>query len=112
LGVGFLYAAWECLGYAWAPKFPSRVKFALCSIACWVVVVGVGRPFFTWLLERGMLKRSWLLPAEKNQGEKNGEIVLRKCPSFHDVAGTGAGEATVEELKKELDEMREEDNDD
>ena len=42
--------------------------------------------------------------------EKNGEIVIRKCPSFYDLAGTGAGEATVEELKKELDEMREEDN--
>jgi AbrB family looped-hinge helix DNA binding protein len=44
--------------------------------------------------------------------EKNGEIVIKKCPSFFDLAGTGAGEATVEELKKELDEMREEDNDD
>jgi AbrB family looped-hinge helix DNA binding protein len=44
--------------------------------------------------------------------EKNGEIVIRKCPSFFDLAGTGAGEATVEELKKELDEMRKEDNDD
>jgi AbrB family looped-hinge helix DNA binding protein len=44
--------------------------------------------------------------------EKNGEIVIRKCPSFYDLAGTGAGEAKVEELKKELDEMREEDNDD
>ena len=43
--------------------------------------------------------------------EKNGEIVIRKCPSFFDLAGTGAGEATVEELKRELDEMREEDDD-
>ncbi|HSQ49319.1 MAG TPA: AbrB/MazE/SpoVT family DNA-binding domain-containing protein [Candidatus Deferrimicrobiaceae bacterium] len=43
--------------------------------------------------------------------EKNGEIVIKKCPSFYDLAGTGAGEATVEELKKELDEMREEDHD-
>jgi AbrB family looped-hinge helix DNA binding protein len=43
--------------------------------------------------------------------EINGEIVIRKCPSFYDLAGTGTGEATVEELKKELDEMREEDND-
>ena len=42
--------------------------------------------------------------------EKNGEIVVRKCPSFYDLAGTGAGQATVEELKNELDEMREEDN--
>jgi antitoxin PrlF len=44
--------------------------------------------------------------------EKNGEIVIKKCPSFYDLAGTGAGEATAEELKKELDKMREEDNDD
>ncbi len=44
--------------------------------------------------------------------EKNGEIVIRKCTSFYDLAGTGAGKATVEELKKELDELREEDNDD
>ena len=44
--------------------------------------------------------------------EKNGEIVIRKCLSFYDLAGTGAGEATVEELKSELDKMREEDNDD
>jgi len=43
--------------------------------------------------------------------EKNGEIVIRKCPSFYDLAGTGAGEAKVEELKRELDKMREEDND-
>ena len=43
--------------------------------------------------------------------EKNGEIVIRKCPSFFDLAGTGAGEASVEELKRELDEMREEDDD-
>ncbi len=43
--------------------------------------------------------------------EKDGEIVIRKCPSFFDLAGSGAGEVTVEELKKELDEMREEDND-
>jgi len=44
--------------------------------------------------------------------EKNGEIVIRKCPSFYDLAGTGAGKVSVEELKKELDEMRKEDNDD
>jgi AbrB family looped-hinge helix DNA binding protein len=43
--------------------------------------------------------------------EKNGEIVIKKCLSFYDLAGTGAGEATVEDLKKELDELREEDND-
>ena len=44
--------------------------------------------------------------------EKNGEIVIIKCPSFYDLAGTGAGEAKVEELKRELDELRNEDNDD
>jgi AbrB family looped-hinge helix DNA binding protein len=44
--------------------------------------------------------------------EKNGELVIKKCPSFYDLAGTGAGDATVEELKKELDKMREEDSDD
>jgi antitoxin PrlF len=43
--------------------------------------------------------------------EKNGEIVIKKCPSFYDLAGTGAKQATVEELKKELDRMREEDSD-
>ena len=43
--------------------------------------------------------------------EKNGEIVIKKCPSFYDLAGTGAGEATVQELKKELDQMREQEND-
>ena len=44
--------------------------------------------------------------------EKNGEIVIRKCPSFFDLAGTGAGKAKVEDLKKELDKMRKEDNGD
>ena len=33
--------------------------------------------------------------------EKNGEIVVRKCRSFYDLAGTGTGQVTVEELKKE-----------
>ncbi len=41
--------------------------------------------------------------------EKNGEIVIRKCPSIFDVAGASAGKADVKELKKELDRMREED---
>lgn len=39
------------------------------------------------------------------------KLVVRKCPSFYDLAGTGAGEATVEDLKKELDGMREGDDD-
>ncbi len=42
--------------------------------------------------------------------EKNGEIVIKKCPSFYDLAGTGAGKAAVEVIKKELDEMRAEDD--
>jgi hypothetical protein len=49
---------------------------------------------------------------QSTNSEKNVEIVIRKCISFYDLAGTGAGEATVEELKSELDKMREEDNDD
>lgn len=39
--------------------------------------------------------------------EKNGEIVIRKCPSIFDLAGASAGKVDVEELKKELDRMRE-----
>ena len=49
LGEAFLYVAWECLGNAWAPKFPSRIKvcFVLhCLISCWLVVVVVGFPCF------------------------------------------------------------------
>ena len=64
LGVGFLYAAWECLGYAWDPKFPSWVNvcfvqylpielFTGCS-CCWIsevfsfcfIVSAVGDHFF------------------------------------------------------------------
>jgi hypothetical protein len=26
LGEAFFHVAWECLGYAWAPKFPSQVN--------------------------------------------------------------------------------------
>jgi AbrB family looped-hinge helix DNA binding protein len=36
-------------------------------------------------------------------------IVVRKLPSIFDLAGNGAGKANVEELKKMLDRMREED---
>lgn len=41
--------------------------------------------------------------------EKNGEIVIKKCTSIFDLAGASAGKADVNELKKELDQMREED---
>ena len=42
--------------------------------------------------------------------EEHGKIVIKKLPSFLDLAGSGAGEATVEEVKKMLDEMRAEDD--
>jgi AbrB family looped-hinge helix DNA binding protein len=42
--------------------------------------------------------------------EEDGKIVIKKLPSFLDLAGSGAGEATVEEVKKMLDEMRAEDD--
>jgi AbrB family looped-hinge helix DNA binding protein len=43
--------------------------------------------------------------------EENGKIVIKKQPSIFDLAGSGAGKATVEEVKKMLDEMRAEDDD-
>ncbi len=41
--------------------------------------------------------------------EEDGKIVVKKVPSFLDLVGSGAGKATVEEVKKMLDEMRAED---
>jgi AbrB family looped-hinge helix DNA binding protein len=41
--------------------------------------------------------------------EEGGKIVIKKLPSFLDLIGSGAVKATVEEVKKMLDEMREED---
>jgi AbrB family looped-hinge helix DNA binding protein len=41
--------------------------------------------------------------------EKNGEIVIQKCTSIFDLAGSGAGKGNVEELKKMVDQMRNED---
>ena len=41
--------------------------------------------------------------------EEDGKIVIKKQPSFLDLIGSGAGKATVEEVKKMLDEMRAED---
>jgi len=41
--------------------------------------------------------------------EEEGMIVIRKRPSIFDLAGSGAGKGDVGELKKMLDQMREED---
>jgi AbrB family looped-hinge helix DNA binding protein len=41
--------------------------------------------------------------------EKNEEIVITKCPSIVDLGGSGAGKGKVDELKKLLDQMRDED---
>ena len=41
--------------------------------------------------------------------EEEGKIVIRKRPSIFDLAGSGAGQGSVEELKRMLDQMREED---
>jgi AbrB family looped-hinge helix DNA binding protein len=43
--------------------------------------------------------------------EENGKIVIKKQPSIFDLAGSAAGEATVEEVKQMLDELRAEDDD-
>ena len=41
--------------------------------------------------------------------EEEGKIVIKKRPSIFDLAGSGAGKGNVEELKRMLDEMRDED---
>jgi AbrB family looped-hinge helix DNA binding protein len=41
--------------------------------------------------------------------EEDGRIVVRRVTSIYDLAGSSAGEGAVEELKRVLDEMREED---
>ena len=41
--------------------------------------------------------------------EEEGKIVIRKRPSIFDLAGSGAGKGSVEELKSMLNQMREED---
>jgi AbrB family looped-hinge helix DNA binding protein len=40
--------------------------------------------------------------------EQDDTIILKKSPSIFDLAGSGAGKGNVEELKKMLDQMREE----
>jgi len=41
--------------------------------------------------------------------EEEGNIVVRKLQSIFDLAGSSAGKGDVRELKRTLDEMREED---
>ena len=41
--------------------------------------------------------------------EEGGSIVIRKLQSIFDLAGSGAGKGDVKELKRMLDQMREED---
>jgi AbrB family looped-hinge helix DNA binding protein len=41
--------------------------------------------------------------------EEDGKIVIKKRPSIFDLAGSGAGKASVDEVKRVLDEMRSED---
>jgi AbrB family looped-hinge helix DNA binding protein len=41
--------------------------------------------------------------------EEGGMIVIRKRPSIFDLAGSGAGKGDVQELKRMLDQTREED---
>ncbi len=41
--------------------------------------------------------------------EQDGMIVIKKLPSIFDLAGSGAGKANIDELKKMLDQMRDED---
>lgn len=43
--------------------------------------------------------------------EEDGKIVIKKIPRFFDLMGSGAGKATVEEVKRMLDEMSAEDDD-
>jgi AbrB family looped-hinge helix DNA binding protein len=41
--------------------------------------------------------------------EQDGMIIIKKSPSIFDLASNGAGKGNVNELKKMLDQMREED---
>ena len=41
--------------------------------------------------------------------EQDGMIIIKKCPSIFDLAGSGAGKGNVNELKEMLDQMRDED---
>jgi AbrB family looped-hinge helix DNA binding protein len=41
--------------------------------------------------------------------EEDGKIVIKKQPSIFDLAGSGAGKASVDEVKRMIDEMRAQD---
>jgi hypothetical protein len=41
--------------------------------------------------------------------EEDGKIVIKKQPSIFDLAGSGAGKASVDEVKRMMDEMRAQD---
>ena len=41
--------------------------------------------------------------------EQEGVVVIRKRPSIFDLAGSGAGKGNVDDLKRMLDQMRDED---
>jgi hypothetical protein len=49
--------------------------------------------------------------AKSKTAKKKRKASAKSTPSFLDQAGSGAGKATVEEVKKMLDEMRAEDDD-
>ena len=52
-------------------------------------------------------KKHRIIPGSKVEiTEEDGKITIRKITSILDLAGTGSEAATVEEIKKELDEMR------
>jgi AbrB family looped-hinge helix DNA binding protein len=41
--------------------------------------------------------------------KEEGKIIIKKCTSIFDLAGSGAGKANAEDTKKMLDQMRNED---
>ena len=49
--------------------------------------------------------------AKGKTAKKKRKASAKRTPSIFDLAGSGAGKATVEEVKKMLDEMRAEDDD-
>ena len=57
------------------------------------------------------LRRKWGIEegAKVEVVEEACGIVVKKLPSIFDLAGSGAGKGDTEELKRMLDEMREED---
>ena len=49
--------------------------------------------------------------AKGETAKKKRKASVKKSPSIFDLAGSGAGKATIEEVKRILDEMRAEDDD-